>query len=155
MKENFHKICKRVWDIYHCSSKSDFIDKISELKTWALKTIPIGKGLDAISKLCSKSGEFVKAYDHPSAYRTSNMLDRLMDSQDRYLYSCRYFHGNRISSEYSVRAWALLYNFHPYCPRVEISSQYQSPAHKLNGFVYHENWLQNLLVSASMGGFRR
>jgi len=24
----------------------------------------------------------------------------------------------------------------------------------LNGFVYHDNWLQNLLVSASMGGFR-
>jgi len=30
-----------------------------------------------------------------------------------------------------------------------------SPAHKLNGFVYHDSWLQNLLVSASMGGHRR
>jgi len=25
------------------------------------------------------------------------------------------------------------------------------PAHKLNGFVYHGNWLYNLLISASMG----
>jgi hypothetical protein len=155
MKEHFSEICKRVWDVYHSPNKHEFITKIGELGIWASKTIPIGTGLNAIKKLCSKSDEFVKAYDHPSAHRTSNMLDRLMDFQDRYIYNCKYFHGNRISSEYSVRAWALLYNFHPYCPRVEISSQYQSPAHKLNGFVYHENWLQNLLVSASMGGFRR
>jgi hypothetical protein len=25
----------------------------------------------------------------------------------------------------------------------------------LNGFVYHDDWLQNLLVSASMGGYRK
>ena len=30
-----------------------------------------------------------------------------------------------------------------------------SPAHRVNGFVYHENWLQTLLVSASRGGFRQ
>jgi len=30
----------------------------------------------------------------------------------------------------------------------------QSPAERLNGFSYHENWLRNLLISASSGGFR-
>ena len=39
------------------------------------------------------------------------MLDRIMDQQDRFIYSCKYFHGHRMSSEYSVRSWALLYNF--------------------------------------------
>ena len=51
-----------------------------------------------------------------------------------------------------MRAAALLINFLPYCPRAAIAEQYRSPAHKLNGFVYHDNWLHNLLISASMGG---
>jgi len=82
------------------------------------------------------------------------MIDRHMNSMDRSLYSRQYFHGHLMSAEYSVRAWALFHNFQPYCPRAKISEQYQSPAHRLNGFVYRENWLQNLLVSTSMGGFR-
>ena len=51
-----------------------------------------------------------------------------------------------------MRAEALLANFLPYCPRAAVAAQYRSPAHKLNGFVYHDNWLHNLLISASMGG---
>ncbi|MCB8951383.1 MAG: hypothetical protein H6650_21840 [Ardenticatenales bacterium] len=53
-----------------------------------------------------------------------------------------------------TRAWALLHNFRPYCPRSKVSKEYQSPAHKLNGFVYRENWLENLLVASSNQGFR-
>jgi len=96
----------------------------------------------------------VKAYAHPTAYRTSNMIDRHMEPLDRYLDGGRYFHGHLMSVEYSVRAWALLHNFQPYCPRAAVAKRYQSPAHKLNGFVYHDNWLHNLLISASMGGYR-
>jgi len=59
-----------------------------------------------------------------------------------------------MTAEYGLRSWALLHHFLPYCPRAKSTATYQSPAHKLNGFVYHDNWLQNLLVSASMGGFR-
>jgi hypothetical protein len=155
MKTHFSEICTRVWDAYHAVDKLAFLEKINDLKTWASKTIEKGAGLDAILKLCNRTPEFVKAFDHPSAYRTSNMIDRHMDPLDRYLYSDKYFHGHLMTAEYDVRAWALLHNFHPYCPRSRVASQYQSPAHKLNGFVYHDNWLQNLLVSASMGGYRR
>lgn len=38
-----------------------------------------------------------------------------------------------------VRAWALVHNFSPYCPRAKVSKDYQSPANKLNGSVYHDN----------------
>jgi len=155
LKEHFQEIRKRVWEIYHSESTSQFIEKIEALKEWSEERIKTKTGLDVILKLCNKAGEFVKAYDYPSAYRTSNMLDRVMDHHDRYLYSCKYFHGHRMSSEYNVRSWALLYNFHPYSPRSNISERYLSPAHKINGFVYHDNWLQNMLVSASMGGYRR
>jgi hypothetical protein len=155
MKTHFTEICTRVWDAYHAVDKLAFLEKINDLKTWASKTIENGAGLDAILKLCDRAPEFVKTFDHPSAYRTSNMIDRHMDPLDRYLYSAKYFHGHLMTAEFGVRAWALLHNFHPYCPRSKVASKYQSPAHRLNGFVYHHNWLQNLLVSASMGGYRR
>ncbi len=89
--------------------------------------------------------------------RTSNMLDRHLDALDRYLYSLRYFHGHLASAQRSVRGWALAHNFMPYCPRAEpiLGNQgFISPAHRLNGFVYRENWLENLFVSASLGGRR-
>jgi hypothetical protein len=85
------------------------------------------------------------------------MLDRHLDALDRYLYGLRYFHGHLASAHTSVRGWALAHNFMPYCPRAEpiLGNQgFISPAHRLNGFVYRENWLENLFVSASLGGRR-
>ena len=155
MKECFAEICKQVWDVYHAADKQTFMEKIEDLRIWASENVETGAGLDVILNLCAKAPEFLKAYDHPSAYRTSNMIDRHMEPMDRYLYSGKYFHGHLMTAEYRVRGWVLLHNFQPYCPRSEVASEYMSPAHKLNGFVYHDSWLQNLLVSASMGGHRR
>jgi len=155
MKDQFADICKRVWEIYHAADQAAFLDQIDSFQNWATQNIAPGAGLEAMLKLCNKATELAKAYDHPSAYRTSNMLDRHMNRMDRSFYSAQYFHGHLMTAEYRVRAWALLHNFQPYCPRAGVSVSYQSPAHKLNGFVYHKSWLQNLLVSASMGGWRQ
>ncbi|MFT7587696.1 MAG: hypothetical protein ACI9EW_004140, partial [Cellvibrionaceae bacterium] len=43
------------------------------------------------------------------------------------------------TAEIRVRSWALLHNDWPYCSRAKTSHLYQSPAHKLNGFVYRDN----------------
>jgi hypothetical protein len=155
MKEHFPAICTRVWEVYRAANQDLFMEKVGELKDWAARTIGPGAGLDAILKLCERAPAYALAYAYPSAYRTSNMLDRHMERMDRCFYSARYFHGHLMTAEYAVRGWALLHNFLPYCPRSRSASEYQSPAHKLNGFVYHDNWLQNLLVSASMGGYRQ
>lgn len=155
MQAHFSDICRQVWDTYHAASPQLFMDQCAALKTWATQTLPPGPGLDAILKLCAQAPEFIKAYSYPTAHRTSNMLDRLMDHMDRLFYQARYFHGHLMTAEYSVRAGALLANFLPYCPRAVVATHYQSPANKLNGFVYHENWLHNLLISASMGGYRQ
>ena len=155
MKDHYEAIKSRVWEAYHAPDSVTFMQKITELQAWARQTIPNGTGLDAILKLCHKAPEFVKAYAYPSAYRTSNMLDRHMEPLTRYLDGCRYFHGHLVSAEYGCRAWVLLHNFLPYCPRAKVAKQYKSPAHRLNGFVYHDNWLHNLMVSASLGGYRQ
>jgi hypothetical protein len=155
LKEHFSALSQRVWDIYHATAPDQFMAKCEALKTWAVQTLPAGPGLDAVLKLCGRAPEFIKAYAYPTAHRTSNMLDRLMDHMDRVFYQARYFHGHLMTAEYSVRAGALLANFLPYCPRATVSKKYHSPAHKLNGFVYHDQWLHNLLISASMGGYRQ
>lgn len=155
LEDHFADLCRRVWDAYHAPDPQQFLTQCDALKTWAIQTLPAGSGLDAVLKLCGRAPEFIQAYAYPTTHRTSNMLDRLMDHMDRVFYHARYFHGHLMTMEYSVRAGALLSNFLPYSPRAAVAAHYQSPAHKLNGFVYHEKWLHNLLVSASMGGYRR
>lgn len=147
----FQAIQQRVWDIYHASQPTSFLKQVADFQSWA-QTHVTGPTLDAILKLCSKADLFVLAFAHPNAYRTSNMLDRQLDRLDRCLYAAHYFHGHLMSAEHQIRAWALLHDFQPFCPRAKIREHYLSPFHKLNGFVYHHNWLHNLLVASSLGG---
>lgn len=152
MQEHFSELCHQVWNCYHATTATKFLERCAALKTWAAATLPVGKGLEAVLKLCTRAPQFGQAYDYPTAHRTSNMLDRRMDHMDRRFYNAHYFHGHLMTAEYAVRAEALLVNFLPYCPRAAVAAKYQSPAHKLNNSVYHDNWLYNLLISASMGG---
>ena len=150
------EMAQKVWDAYQQNSAAAFIDKVTVLQLWAEQHCnQLNQSvLDAIHKLCRNAHSFSLAYDHPGCRRTSNMLDRHLDALDRYLYGLRYFHGHLASAQRSVRGWALAHNFMPYCPRAEPSKRFVSPAHRLNGFVYRENWLENLFVSASLGGRR-
>lgn len=151
LKEVFTQVSQRVWDVYHALDAAAFRLRAEELRLWAEKNTT-GYVLEAVCKLYEKVDRFVLAYDHPLAHRTSNMLDRHMNSMARWLDSTRFFHGHWVSAERSIRAWSLLHNFGPYCPRAKISQEFSSPAHKLNGFVYHPNWLHNLLIATSMSG---
>ena len=147
----YQHIKQQVWDIYHAPDPDIFQERIQTFHHWAQQAVT-GTALEAINKLCAKADRFLLAFDYPDAYRTSNMIDRHMDPMDRWLCSSRFFHGHLSSAERQVRAWALVHNFSPYCPRAKVSKQYHSPAHKLNNVLYHDNWLHNLLISASMAG---
>ena len=146
-------IQQHVWDIYRAPDRPAFRKQSADFLAWAQQTLS-GTALAAVAKLWAKTDKFVLAFDFPQAYRTSNMIDRLMQPMDRWLVDARFFHGHWHSAERQVRAWALFHNFWPYCPRAKISQTYISPAHKLNGRVYHHNWLHNLLISSSLSGFR-
>ena len=144
----FPQLCQHIWNVYHAPTVDAFYEQVAELYAWAQPRLT-GYPWQAVQKLCRKTGEFLVAFEYPDAYRTSNMIDRHMIPMDRCLDSARYFHGHLMSAEFQIRAGALMHNFLPYCPRANIRRQYQSPAHKLNGFVYHDNWLHNLLISTS------
>ena len=154
LKQTYFDLCHLVWDAYHAPTASDFHAKLAALALWALHNLPDGTALDSIIKLCSKADRFAIAYDFPSAQRTSNMVDRHMQLMDAFLFAGKSFHGHLMTAEFRIRAWSLLHNFRPFCPRSDVADSFHSRAHRLNGFVYHENWLHNLLISSSMAGFR-
>ena len=77
-----------------------------------------------------------------------------MNALDRLLYADRTLHGHLETAESRLRGWALLMNFRPFERRTQRRTGCQSAAHRLNRKKYHDNWLHNLYISASLGGFR-
>jgi hypothetical protein len=112
--------------------------------------------LEQVQKLCGRSQEYGLAYRHPGGHRTSNMLDRGMRSMSRYFEDGQHLHGSGEACARHCRAWALLHNFRPWSPATARAHDgWRSPAERLNQHRYRDDWLQNLLVSASLAGYRR
>lgn len=153
-KESFLEVSTRLWDCFKSESKGSFSQRVRRLSEWcqnAKNKIPdviSGK----IEKLRKNLPQFSQAYDFPDSHRTSNMVDRLMQRMDRHLFSTQYFHGTLKSANLSIRAWALMQNFTPLNPWTVKQKGHVSSFQRVNGFQYHESWLQNLLISASLGG---
>jgi hypothetical protein len=154
LKDTFYELSRQVWNAYHATSKRSFAQRLHHLASWASKNVS-GIVLEAVQDLCAKKPLWLKAYDHPNSHRTSNMLDRIMRPMYRYFFDCQHLHGSQDANERHVRGWALLWNFTPWHPATaKANDGWRSPAERLNKHRYHENWLQNLLISASLGGYR-
>lgn len=154
--ELFTEISTGVWHAYHAPNKRAFSQRLRRLREWAQEHLEAGVVLDKLLGLCEKGPLFAQAYDHPTAHRTSNMVDRLMRWQDRFLFNRQYFHRSWQAAELGIRGWAILCNFRPYCPRaIGKRTDGECAAQRLNGFRYCDNWLENLRVSTSMGGYRQ
>lgn len=148
------EVLTRVWHVYHAETKSKFSQRLRRLEQWSAKRL-CGGVAEMVKKLCRRRAEFTPAYDCPQAARTSNGVDRLLNHLDRLLYAACYGHSTPGSARLAVRAMALQWNFHPYGKRLRHQQPERiSPFHDLNGFVYHPNWLHNLVIASSMGGVR-
>ena len=144
----------KIWDCYKAESKGSLAQRIRRLKEWAnkIEESPMQKN---ILKFCNKKDRWMEHLDHTESYRTSNNLDRLMRCMKKHAFNSQMFHGKKIkTTTKNFRALALLHNFTPYYPSEYNKGELNSPAAKLNGFTYHEKWLHNLMISASLGGFR-
>jgi len=154
LKETFYDLSTRVWEAYHAPDKRTFSQRLRQLSTWARQHVS-GVVLDAVLDLCAKKKLWLKSHDHPQGHRTSNMLDRLMRPMYRYFFDGQHLHGSGPTNELHVRGWAFLWNFTPWHPATaKANGGWRSPAERLNQHRYHDNWLQNLLISASLGGYR-
>jgi len=151
----FTEIADAVWHVYNAPTKGAFMQRARRLREWVEEKLDDSIIKDKVLALCKKASRYAVAYGHITAHRTSNMLDRLMRRQDRYLFNRQYFHGTLESARLSMRAWALLKNFQPYCTRIRSKNNGQfCAAEKLNNKRYSDNWFENLLISASMNGYR-
>jgi hypothetical protein len=147
----FQDITQKLWELYHSPSPSYFGQRLRRLLEWSA-TQEISEVIhQKLQKLVGKSARFKQTFDSPQAYRTSNQVDRLMNYQDRILYSMQYFHGTKESMRLGVRAMAMLWNFHPYGQKtLSLTPDSRSPFEDLNGFQYHDHWLRNLLIASSL-----
>jgi hypothetical protein len=155
LKEQFVELSRRVWEAYRAPDRRGLAQRLRRLREWAgdhLSGIVLEKVLD----LCSKRSRWSVAYSHPGGHRTSNMVDRVMRGMNRYFDAGQHLHGSREAGRSHVRAWALLFNFAPWHPATtRANAGWRSPAERLNEHRYRDCWLQNLLVSASLGGYRQ
>jgi hypothetical protein len=131
----YREISSVVWEAYKTKSADDFQEKIHRLYIDAKFWLDSKVAIASIRKLYKNREVLAESYSYPGCYRTTARLDRLMDHVDRFIYTLRYFHGHRMSSERSIRAWALINNFSPYGPRARSRKLYISPTHKTNKFV--------------------
>ena len=155
LKDVFRTLGDKVWDAYRAENPRSMVQRLRRLREWARKVLT-GVVLEQVIKLCDKSNEYAQTYEHPGCHRTSNMLDRVMRPMNRYFEDGQHLHGSRKAANQHSRAWALIHNFVPWSPvTVKANEEQRCPAERLNGHRYHDDWLQNLLISASLAGFRR
>ena len=154
LKELFPEVSRRVWEAYHAPDRRRFGQRLRWLRHWAMENLS-GIVQENVLALCRKRDRFSIAYHYPGGHRTSNMLDRLMRGMNRYFDHGQHLHGARDACRLHCRAWALLWNFAPWHPATtRANKNWRSPAERLNQHRYHDDWLQNLLISASLGGYR-
>lgn len=152
--DTFYELSRKVWEAYHAPSKRSMSQRLRQLSSWAKQHVQ-GTIYEAVRDLCRKKGLWHKTYDHPGGHRTSNMLDRLMRPMYRYFFAGQHLHGTTATNERHIRGWALLSNYAPWHPATtKVHDGWRSPAERLNQHRYHDSWLQNLMISASMGGYR-
>jgi hypothetical protein len=155
MKETFDCLRERVWEAYHAPDARSFSQRLRRLREWATDHVDKVVVREEVLTSCNQRRAFLRAYDYPGCCRTSNLGDRLLRRLDYHLYCTRHLHGTPAAAEQGLRGWALIHNFAPSCPEtVRESPELRSPAERLKGRRDHSEWLQNLLVSASLGGYR-
>ena len=148
------EVSRRVWEAYHAPDRRSFGQRLRWLRKWATDHLK-GIILETVLSLCRKRDRWSVAYRYPDGHRTSNMLDRIMRGMNRYFDHGQHLHGSRRAIRWHCRAWALLCNFAPWHPATtRANAGWRCPAERLNRHRYHDCWLQNLLLSASLGGYR-
>jgi hypothetical protein len=146
---NFFELGERVWNVYYSATKSVMGQRIRRLREWAMRQLS-GVVLEKTLDLCNKQVEWSLWYENENAYTTSNELDRLMRSQNRYFDRGQHFHGTLASANLRSRSWATLHNYWDWGRRTRAENEgCRCPAERLNGKRYADNWLENLLVATS------
>ena len=154
-KTLFESLTQDLWHLFASLNPGQFGQRLRRLMEWTFHPdTAVPEAIQAkLLKLKALAPNLKQTFQHPNAKRTSNAVDRVMNYQDRVLYSMQYFHGTQTAAQKALRAMALLWNFHLYIPKVRAKAPHaQSPFEALNHFRYHDHWLRNLMIASSLNG---
>jgi hypothetical protein len=152
----FAELSRKVWEAFRAPDRRSFAQRLRRLGQWARGQQLTAWLPEQVEKVCGRAREYGTAYRHPGGHRTSTMLDRLMRSMSRYFEDAQHPHGSPAACGRHGRGRAPLHNFRPWHPATaRANAGRRSPAERLNQHRYHDDWLQNLLAPASLGGYRR
>lgn len=145
----------RIWDAYKSETLRTFAQRIRRLGEWAAKEMGESPMKNRVLELCQKVNLWKVFYSHQDAYRTSNMLDRMMKLMKRCIKNAQYFHADNQKATLYMRAFALIYNFAPSSPlTIKRHNGKICPAQRATNLKYSDDWMINLMVSTSMRGYR-
>jgi hypothetical protein len=99
---------KKLWNTYHSQNPPQMAQRLRRTREWVMTHIAVPSVQLKMKGMAANASRFSLAFRYPEAYRTSNEVDRLMNVQDRLLYSMQYFHGTDSSATQVLRAMALL-----------------------------------------------
>jgi hypothetical protein len=111
-----NELFNQVWEAYNADNKTDFINKIAQIDDWAKENINSLTVLAQVEKMKNKAQLFATSFDCQGK-RTSNMVDRAIKPMDKFLSNAQYFHGHLASAQLTIRAFAIGYNFLPFCQK--------------------------------------
>ncbi|RMD60326.1 hypothetical protein D6833_09910 [Candidatus Parcubacteria bacterium] len=153
LKQDWFTLADKLWNTYDAPTRACFSQRLRRLNEWVQHHISLESVRHTMTKIARHVTRYSLAYRFPDAPRTTNPVDRLMNYQDRCLEDGQLFHGTRDSANLAARAMALLWNFHPYGTRTRNGQAHRgSPFEDINGFRYHDSWLQNFMIAASRAG---
>lgn len=155
MGKAFQDLSGRVWNAFRAANPRQLGQRMRRMREWAEKNLSSKVVLDQVKKMVDRKKEYSEAYKESGSKRTSNMVDRMMRSMNKYFDNGQHLHGGKEACNKHCRAWALLYNFCQWSPETtRANGGYRCRAERLNKKRYCENWLQNLYVHASLRGIR-
>ena len=131
-----------------------FREARESFRQWCAARVGSGPIPEALEKLWGPTAESVLSSSPPGGHRTSNPVDRPLNARSRLLYAHRTRHGPVDTAESRRRGWAWLRNGRPFEPQTRRRTGDHSAAPRQNTRKYHADWLHNLDISASLGGFR-
>lgn len=152
---DFIPAADRIWNAYKADTLRVFAQRIRRLREWAIKEMSESPMKKKVLELCEKSNLWKNFYQHQKAYRTSNMLDRMMKLMKKSIKNAQYFHANNHKATLYMRAFAIIYNFSPSAPlTIKRHGGIICPAQRIRHLKYSDDWCINLMVSTSLRGYR-
>ena len=144
---------RQVWEAYHAPDRRSFGQRLRRLREWAGGTSAGSCWSRCWSCAAVEGTRWRTAPGRPPDEQHA----RPRDAGDEPILRRRSAPARLARGVPApLRAWALLQNFAPWHPATTRENDgWRCPAERLNRHRYHDDWLQNLLVSASLGGYRR